>query len=611
MTRENFFKKFTELRLSNGMPNAFPKTVAETIWQIYVLDKWRWNLLLTISTIAAFIEPAIMSLLGKFVDLISSGQLKPDQALTHPYFIAVIVLFLVILPVFDSIESFIQNLVVNPKLAQRTRFRAMTYLTRQSIDFFSNEMAGRLSAKAFDFGRSASDLMITVITQTWYVVAFFLGTLIFCFNTHWALATAMMVWGVISVYIIAYFTPIIAKKSERLTESYSTAMGRCVDILSNISLTKLFSKPESENTGFMDLLNRHLFNSFEKNKMAALTVSIMYIWNGISVSAIFVIAIWLWTSGQIMIGPLVALFPLVLRIRVQTDWLLMQAAMISENYGTVQNGIEVFQRPLMVQDKPQAPVMPPVSGKISFENVSFTYSSGRKIFDDLSFEIPAGQKVGLVGPSGAGKTTLVNLLLRFYDLNSGHIKIDDHDISAVTQNSLRSHIGMVTQEPALLNRSIAENLRYGSETATQADIEAAAKKAAAYEFIPYLKDQEGRTGFEAHVGERGVKLSGGQRQRIAIARLILKNAPIMLLDEATSALDSEIEAVVQEQIYPLMENRTVIAIAHRLSTVMRMDRLIVLDNGKIVEDGSHTELLAQGGLYARLWNRQSQGFLPD
>lgn len=609
--KNNFFKKFIELNPPEGLPSFFPSTVMQTIWQIYKLDKWRWNTLLFFATIAACIEPGIIWLLGHFIDSISNGDIKPEESLFHPYLITIIILFLIVLPGFDSMENVTQNLLINARVAQRTRFRAMNYLTHQSMNFFSNEMAGRLAAKAFEFSRSAVDMMVTATTQTWYVITFFVATLAFCIHAHWMLATTLVVWGVISIVILYYFTPVIARRADRMTESYSNAIGRSVDILSNITLAKLFSKPESENIGFMGLLNDHLFNSYQKNKIVTLSVATIYFWNGICVAFIIFLSIWLWTRGEIQSGILISLFPLVLRIRLQTDWLFMQASMLSEQYGSVLNGIDIFRRPVELLDAQDAADLPHVKGHISFKDVRFHYSSGRQIFDGLNLDIPAGQKVGLVGPSGAGKTTLVSLLLRFYDIQSGAIKIDSHDISQVTQNSLRSQIAMVTQEPSLLNRSILENLRYGRQDATQEEIEAAIKQAAADEFIPHLQDKMGNTGYDAQVGERGVKLSGGQRQRISIARLILKDAPIMLLDEATSALDSEVEAVVQEQIYPLMENRTVIAIAHRLSTLIRMDRILVMDQGKIIEDGTHSELLAQNGLYARLWHRQSQGFLPE
>lgn len=608
---DRFFAKWIKLNPAEAYPIEFPTTVMGTVREIYSLDRWRWNLLLGLAAIAAFLEPGIMWLLAKFINLVSDGTLLPQDAITHPYFIAVVVLFLIVLPGFDTAEVTVQNLIVNPKLAQRTRFRAMNRLTRQSMEFFMNEMAGRISSKAFDMGRASSDLMITIMTHTCYVVVFYLGTFVFTIGTHWLLALIMFLWGGVSVALIMFFTPVIARKSDCLTESYSTAMGRSVDILSNISLTKMFSRPDDETGGFMSLLNTHLRNAYEKNKVVSATTGLIYFWNGISVAAMIFAAVWLWGKGDIMAGPVAALLPLILRIRVQTDWLFMQAAMISENYGTVHNGIEVLQRPIKVLDKADAVSLSNLRGDISFENIRFSYHGGKDVFKNLNLLIPAGQKVGLVGPSGAGKTTLLSLLLRFYDLDGGAIKLDGVNIADVTQTSLRSQISVVTQEPALLNRSVLENLLYGRPDISLDEVVRATRQAAAHDFILSLKDKEGRTGYDAHVGERGVKLSGGQRQRIAIARLILKNAPIMLLDEATSALDSEIEAVVQEQIYPLMENRTVIAIAHRLSTVMRMDRLIVLDQGQIIEDGTHQELLELNGLYARLWHRQSQGFLPD
>ena len=606
-----FYKKYIELSPQEGQPAVFPKTVGAALYDIFRLNPWRWSSLFLVNTIGAVLEPLSMWLLGVFADDLSAQRVTAQTALFHPPLLAALLIFLIAFPVFGALEAALSNLMVNPKLAQRSRFRAMTYLTSQSMEFFHNEMAGRLSAKVFDFGRTSADLMLNVITNVWWVTAFFISTVALAGTIHWLLVVLLIGWAAMTVLISWLFTPLLAERSDRLTESYSTALGRCVDIITNISLTKLFSKPEDENIGFAHLLNDHLDNSYRKNKVMTLATALLDTNNAIFMVAVGAAAVYLWSENTIAVGAVVAIFPLILRLRVQMVWFFSQASMISENYGTIKNGLEVLNRPITVQDKPGAITLPRVTGDIRFEDMTFVYPSGRLIFDKLNLHIPAGQKVGLVGPSGAGKTTLVNLLLRSYDIASGAVKIDGHSIMDVTQNSLRAQIGMVTQEPSLLNRSIRENLTYGRTDATDEEVFAAAKQAAADQFIPTLQDQYGNRGYDSRVGERGVKLSGGQRQRIAIARLILKDAPIMLLDEATSALDSEAEAVVQQYIYPLMEHRTVIAIAHRLSTVMRMDRLLVLENGVIVEDGSHTDLIALNGRYARLWARQSQGFLPS
>jgi ATP-binding cassette subfamily B multidrug efflux pump len=606
----NFYKKYVELKPDEGHPAVFPTTVMGALADIFRLNPWRWSLLFIINTITAVLEPLCMLLIGLFVDDMAADNVSPATSLLHPALIAVIIIILIAMPLFGALETVFHNLIVNPKLAQRSRFRAMTYLTRQSMEFFHNEMAGRLSAKVFDFGRTSADLMMNVITNVWWVCTFFITTLFIAGTIHWLLVLGLFMWAVTTMVIVWIFTPIISSRSDRLSESYSTALGRCVDIITNISLTKLFSKPEDENSGFVRLLNKHLENGYSKNKAVTLATIFLDVGNSVFMAVIGLTAVYLWSTGDILAGSVVALFPLLLRIRMQMIWFLMQASIISENYGTVKNSLELLTRRITVTDKPNAPAIPKVKGEINFKDVTFVYPSGRTIFDRLNLHIPAGQKIGLVGPSGAGKTTLVNLLLRTYDIQSGSITIDGHKISDVTQNSLRAQIGMVTQDPTLLNRSIRDNLVYGRQDASEEDILNATRQSAAHDFILSLRDSYGNEGYQSRVGERGVKLSGGQRQRIAIARLILKDAPIMLLDEATSALDSEIESVIQTYIYPLMEHRTVIAIAHRLSTVMRMDRLIVLDQGRIAEDGTHAQLLRKDGIYKRLWERQSQGFLP-
>lgn len=606
-----FYNKYIELQPHEGQPAVFPKTVGAALYDIFKLNPWRWSLLFLINTVGAILEPFSMWLLGQFADDVSNNLTTSSNALFHPALITALLIFLLAFPIIGILETIFSNLIVNPKLAQRSRFRAMTYLTNQSMEFFHNEMAGRLSAKVFDFGRTSADLMLNVITNVWWVTMFFISTVILAMTIHWALVALLLGWAFVTIITCIIFTPILAERADKLSESYSTALGRCVDIITNISLTKLFSKPEDENVGFSALLNNHLENSYSKNKAVSLATGLLDTSNGFFMAALGATSVYLWSESLVPIGAVVAMFPLILRLRIQMVWFFTQASMISENYGTIKNGLEVLNRPITVKDKLDAVALPRVKGDIHFDNIRFVYPSGRMVFDQLNLHIPAGQKVGLVGPSGAGKTSLLSLLLRSYDIEAGDVKIDGQSIYDVTQNSLRSQIGMVSQEPALLNRSIRENLTYGRPNASDEDIFKAVKQAAADEFIETLRDQYGNQGYESRVGERGVKLSGGQRQRIAIARLILKDAPIMLLDEATSALDSEIESVVQNYIYPLMEDRTVIAIAHRLSTVMRMDRLIVLDHGQIVEDGSHEELLNRGGVYARLWQRQSQGFLPS
>ncbi len=604
-----FFKRFLELTPQDSLPQEFPATPFALFRQIYKLDRWRWNLFFILSTIGSVVEPASLYFLGQFTEKLTKGEISPANILLETEFVLFILFAIIFVLIFESFEFTVHSFLTSKSVA-RTRFRAMNHISGQSIDFFANDLAGRVGSKLFDIGRSSYDFMATIVRELWYVILFFITTTIVAFSMHWLLGVLMLIWAFLSFGVIGSFAPIVARKSELSSETYSSALGRCVDIITNISLTKLFSKPIDENYGFMGFLNRHQAQVFEKNKTLVSATVLNYTINSIFAGIMIAVAIWLWSKGAVEIGMFIALFPLVLRVRMLFAWVLNQASTLTENYGTILNALELLQRPVSIKDKDEAGVIKITQGQIQFQNIGFVYQSGRKIFDGLTLDIPAKQKVGLVGPSGAGKTTLVNLILRFYDVQRGQIKIDGYDVKDVTQDSLRAQIGMVTQEPSLFNRSILDNLLYARPGLTFDDVITATKKVAAHDFILQLKDKDGRMGYEARVGERGVKLSGGQRQRIAIARLILKDAPIMLLDEATSALDSEIESVVQEQIYPLMENRTVIAIAHRLSTVMRMDRLIVMDDGRIVEDGTHHELLAKGGLYSRLWNRQSQGFLP-
>jgi ATP-binding cassette subfamily B multidrug efflux pump len=427
----------------------------------------------------------------------------------------------------------------------------------------------------------------------------------------------LLVWLAAYIVTLFIFVPMIKVRSTEAAEARSMLVGRIVDTYTNILTVKLFAHAEREDAYAKSALEEQMSKWQASLRVQTAMELVLYSLNGLLIASASGLAIWLWSHDLVSLGAIAVVTGLVMRIVAMSGWILWVVAGIFENMGVVQEGMETISRPNEVVDAPGARLLDVRRGDIRLEHVSFHYGrdvstqSGRLggVIHDLSLHISAGEKVGLVGRSGAGKSTLVNLLLRFYDLESGRILIDGHDISEVTQNSLRAQIGMVTQDTSLMHRSVLDNVLYGRPDAGEAAAIAAARKAQAHDFIERLEDMKGREGYRAHVGERGVKLSGGQRQRIAIARVLLKNAPILVLDEATSALDSEVEAAIQEQLYNLMEGKTVIAIAHRLSTIAAMDRLVIMDQGRIVEQGHHNELLARGGLYAELWARQSGGFL--
>lgn len=425
----------------------------------------------------------------------------------------------------------------------------------------------------------------------------------------WVLTLPLIGWFVAYGLTVRYFVPRIQRLSFASSEARSQLTGRVVDSYTNILTVKLFAHTDREDESARGALQNLLEKHLASQRNLTLLELVLYTLNGLLMVSATGLALWLWSAGAVTIGSVALIGTLVIRLIAMSGWIMMTLADIFESIGTVEEGMETISRLIDVVDRVDAKPLVVTRGEIRFEDVSFHYGKNGGVIDRLSLHIAPGEKVGLVGRSGAGKSTLVSLLLRFYDVESGRILIDGQDIARVTQDSLRAQIGMVTQDTSLLHRSVMENILYGRPDASEAEVIAAAKKAHAHEFIVGLKDTRGRDGYAAQVGERGVKLSGGQRQRIAIARLLLKNAPILILDEATSALDSEVEAAIQEQLYNLMQGKTVIAIAHRLSTIAAMDRLVIMDQGRIVEQGTHRELLAKGGLYAELWARQSGGFL--
>ncbi len=489
------------------------------------------------------------------------------------------------------------------------RWRAHRYILGQSLEFFHDEFAGRISQKVMQTSLAVREAVLTLLDVGVYVSVYFLGTLALLTSIDWRLSLPLILWFVGYVVILLIFVPRLREVSRIQSDTRAEMTGRVVDSYTNIQTIKLFAHARREEVYAHEAMDGFMATVQRQMRLVTVLIVCLQIINTVLLVGISATSILLWQQSAISLGAIALAIGLVLRIRAMSQWILWEVAELFENVGTVQDGLTTIARPVAISDRTQASELAVAEGEIRFEAARFHYGRATSVIEDLSLVIHPGEKVGLVGRSGAGKSTLVNLLMRFYDLEGGRIAIDGQDISTVRQESLRLQIGMVTQDSSLLHRSVRDNILYGRPDAGDDQMRAAARLAHADEFINGLVDSKGRGGYDAHVGERGVKLSGGQRQRIAIARVFLKDAPILVLDEATSALDSEIEAAIQESLYRLMEGKTVIAIAHRLSTIAAMDRLVVLDRGRIVEVGSHNALLGQDGLYAALWSRQSGGFL--
>jgi ATP-binding cassette subfamily B multidrug efflux pump len=486
-------------------------------------------------------------------------------------------------------------------------------VVRQSWAFFQNDFAGRIANKVMQTGPAIRQSLVSMITAVWYILVYGTSAMLLLASADPWLALPILVWFAGYAILLRIFVPRMRDTSVEVSEARSIMTGRIVDTYTNILTLKLFARAREEDAYVRNAIETHtgLFHaSLRLNTLFTLTLSTL---NAAMVVSVAGLSIWLWTQGKVQVGTVAMALPLAWQIVNMAGWVAYQITDIFENIGVVQEGMRAIARPLGLPDKPDAKELKVTRGAIEFQDIRFGYGSEKGLIDALSLDVKPGEKIGLVGRSGAGKSTLVNLLLRFFELEDGRILIDGQDIAQVTQESLRTQISVVTQDTSLLHRSIRDNIRYGRPSASDAEVVAAAKLAQAHDFILGLEDWRHRHGYDAQVGERGVKLSGGQRQRIAIARVILKNAPILVLDEATSALDSEVEAAIQSSLDELMKNKTVIAIAHRLSTIARMDRLVILDRGRIVEQGTHDELLAADGHYAALWRRQSGGFIdsPD
>lgn len=588
-----------------------PGTLVSFYWH-FVRQAWPVVAgLLVVGFCAALVEVILFASLGQLVDLVRGADSPEAFFAEHGWLLVGLALLAVVVrPVLVGLQALLRNQAMAPGFTNLIRWQTHRYVLRQSLGFFENDFAGRIANKIMQTGPSLRESVVHIADAVWFVSIYTLSTLVLFRGIDLWLTLPLILWVVAFVATLAVFVPRIKDRSFALSEARSALTGRVVDSYTNMLTVKLFAHAEREDAFVADAVTRHTGKMEAETRMITAMEFTVNVTSGLLTVSTCGLALLLWAQGAVTVGAVALATALVLRLNGMAIWIMWEVTGIFENIGTVQEGMETISRPHAVTDPASAPALVVSRGEVRFEDITFHYGKGGGVIEDLSLTIPAGQKVGLVGRSGAGKSTLVNLLLRFHDLEGGRILIDGQDVAAVTQESLRARIGVVTQDPSLLHRSVLDNIRYGRPEATMAQVHAAARRAHADSFIEGLRDLQGRTGYESRVGERGVKLSGGQRQRIAIARVLLKDAPILVLDEATSALDSEVEAAVQDQFADLMDGKTVIAIAHRLSTIAAMDRLVVMDRGRIVEDGDHRTLLARGGLYASLWSRQSGGFLP-
>jgi ATP-binding cassette subfamily B multidrug efflux pump len=604
-------------RLTNPFPDSHPTQPPKQLVAFCLYySKGMWPAILTVSMLSACIailEVSLFGYLGQLVDWFSERDRSTFLAEESTSLFWMGALILVILPSLVILQSFITHQTLLGNYPMRIRWQAHRYLVGQSLGFFQNEFAGRVATKVMQTALSVRETVMKLLDILVYVSVYFISILVLVFSTDWRLSLPLIAWFVIYVIILRALVPKLKKVSQKQADARSLMTGRIVDSYTNITTVKLFSHTSRESEYAKEGMSGFLNTVYPQMRLVTVLYGCVWFSNALLVFSISALSIYLWLESVVSPGDIAVAVSLCLRLNGMSQWVMWEVSSLFENIGTVQDGINTLSNPVDITDKPDAAAIKVNGGAIEFKNVNFGYAGPENstidVFKNLNIQIKPGEKVGLVGRSGAGKSTLVNLLLRFYDVQSGQILIDGQSVKEVTQESLRANISMVTQDTSLLHRSVRENIMYGRLDATDEQMKIAAKQAEADEFIQTLSDLKGRIGYDAHVGERGVKLSGGQRQRIAIARVMLKDAPILILDEATSALDSEVEVAIQQCLNKVMTDKTVLAIAHRLSTIAKMDKLLVLDDGKIVESGTHTELLAAKGIYANLWAHQTGGFI--
>jgi ATP-binding cassette subfamily B multidrug efflux pump len=594
----------------DAKPQTPPKGFFAFLWAASQgLRPFVLGMTLLTALIGAF-EALLFSMLGRVVDWL--GRVEPSQLWAQERgSLLLLAGILLASPLVVALQTMFKHQTLAANFPMLLRWNFHRLMLSQSMSFYQDEFAGRVATKVMQTALA--------VRETWMILGDILVFVVIYFVTMTAVVGGFDLWllgpflGWLALYLSAlcYFVPRLGKVGQAQADARSLMTGRITDAYTNIATVKLFSHAQREAGFARSAMQEFMHTAHAQMRLVSGFEIINHVLSMLLIASTAGLTLWLWMRGQLGVGAVAAATAMALRLNGIAHWVMWEFASLFEHIGTVQDGMTTLARPQAVVDAPGAPPLRVSRGEIRFEHASFAYGGAKKVIDGLDLTIRPGEKIGLVGRSGAGKSTIVNLLLRFYDVEQGRVLIDGQNIAQVTQDSLRAQVGMVTQDTSLLHRSVRDNILYGRPEASDAEMIAAAERAEATDFIQSLTDPKGRSGFDAHVGERGVKLSGGQRQRIAIARVMLKDAPILLLDEATSALDSEVEAAIQASLYNLMQGKTVVAIAHRLSTIAAMDRLIVLDRGRIVEEGDHRSLLAKGGLYARLWAHQSGGFLGE
>jgi ATP-binding cassette subfamily B multidrug efflux pump len=607
----SLFQYFERLLEPTGPPPQIPPVSGVTAFYWHYARQARGLIVAMFAAglAVALLDSAIPVFIGRVVTLLSTQSPATLLRDAWPQLAVMGFVMLIVRPGAHAVQALITNQSLAPGLSNLIRWQNHWHVVRQSWGFFQNDFAGRIANRVMQTGPSLRESVISATNAVWYIMVYGGAAIALMGNVDLRLAAPIVLWFALYAVLLRYFVPRMRERSRAMSEMRSTLSGRIVDAYTNILTVKLFARPRDEDAFVRDTVDEHTAAFRRQQRLITAFGIALTAVNATMIVTTAAIAIWLWTSGKIGVGAVAMTLPLTWQIANMAGWVAQNVTGIFENVGTVLDGMKSVAVARTMPDRADAVPLHVGAGEVRFEHLHFGYGTERGVLHGIDLTIAPGERVGLVGRSGAGKSTLVNLLLRFYEVEAGRIIIDGQDIAGVTQESLRAQIAMVTQDTSLLHRSISDNIRYGRPEATDAHVRDAARRAHADQFIEQLEDWQGRRGFDAHVGERGVKLSGGQRQRIALARVILKNAPILVLDEATSALDSEAEAAIQEQLDGLMRGRTVLAIAHRLSTIARMDRLVIIDDGRIVEQGAHADLLARRGHYADLWERQSGGFL--